>query len=180
MHVLFCLQQQQHILVTKKTSRSLDPFASVSNSYQSCKNFPGLLCAVNDRMINFEKVWEQYYTWYLAANSSSKHSLSTFPWIPHPLSLTIQQATESEVAAWERGYTVYSLDTLSKKSCIHTQSTRASQQLQLIRHTNSAAMWLIHAFPPAPLHKTQILYTIKTKRLLTNSFKTEVLAVFQK
>ena len=36
-------------------------------------------------------------------------------------------------------------------------------------------MLLIHAFPPASLHKTQIVSTVKTKRLLTNSFKTEVL-----
>ena len=33
-------------------------------------------------------------------------------------------------------------------------------------------MWLIHPFPPASLHKTQIVITVWTKRLLTNSFKT--------
>jgi len=59
-------------------------------------------------------------------------SVASFP-CP-ALSLTIQQATESKVAAWEWGYTVTSLDTLSNKSCIHTWSTRASQQLQLIGH----------------------------------------------
>lgn len=35
-------------------------------------------------------------------------------------------------------YTVYSLDALSKNSCIHTRSARTSHQLHLIGHTNSA------------------------------------------
>jgi len=52
MQALFCPEQQQQILVTKKSSRSLDPFASVINSYHSCKNFPGLLLAVNDQTVN--------------------------------------------------------------------------------------------------------------------------------
>ena len=46
-------------------------------THQSCKNFPGLLCAVNDQTVGFEKVWEQCYMWYPAANSSAKHSLSS-------------------------------------------------------------------------------------------------------
>jgi len=61
MHVFFCpaqqQQQQQQTLGTKKSSRPLDPFASVSNSYHSCKSFPGLLRAVNDQTVDFEKVW---------------------------------------------------------------------------------------------------------------------------
>ena len=41
----------EQTLVTKKTLRSLDPFASVNNSYQSCKNLPGHLRAVNHQLI---------------------------------------------------------------------------------------------------------------------------------
>ena len=63
MHMFFCpeQQQQQQTLVAKKTSRSLDHFGSVSNSYQSLTNFPGLLHAANDQTVDFERVWEHCY-----------------------------------------------------------------------------------------------------------------------
>ena len=56
MHVFFCpaQQQQQQTLVTKKSSRPLDPFASVNKSYYLCKSFPGVLHAVNDQTVDFE------------------------------------------------------------------------------------------------------------------------------
>ena len=56
---------------------------------------------------------------------------------PRFLSLTIQQAIESQVVGWERGFTVYSLVTLSKKK-LHTHmkyksiSAMATWQIQLL------------------------------------------------
>ena len=50
----FVLYEQQQTLVTKKTLRSLDPFASISNSYQSRKNLQGILRPVNDQTFDFE------------------------------------------------------------------------------------------------------------------------------
>ena len=62
------------------------------------------------------------------------------------------------------GYTVYSLDTLSKKSCIHARSTRASQQLQLIGHTNSAVNVAYSCLPTCPIaQNTNIIHSIDKK-----------------
>ena len=126
MHVYFCPEQQQTLSYQKDVEISW-PFASVSNLYQSCKNLPGLLYACWKWLtVDFEKVWEQCYMWYLAANSSATHSLSSLipmHTMPSFLSLIIQQATESEVAAWEKA-TQSTLWKLSKKSCTHRRSTR--------------------------------------------------------
>ena len=66
----------------------------------------------------------------------------------------IQQATKTQVAAWEWSYTVI-LWLLSPRKVAYPHEV---QQLQLIKS------WLIYVLPPAPLHaplhKTEILYTI--------------------
>ena len=101
MDVFFCpeWQQQQHqTLVTKMTSRSITLWLH----QQFISNLPGFLCTVNDQTVEFENVWEQ---WYPAANSSATHifsSLIPMHALPSFLLLTIQQATETHVAAWER------------------------------------------------------------------------------
>ena len=105
---------------------------------------------------------------------SAAHSLSSF--IPIDtlhcflLLTTIQQTTESQVHC---GYS-------PRRSCIPTCSTRVSQLLQLIKSSKFSCKCGLF-IPSNPPHCTkQILYTIQTKRWLTNSFKAEVLAVYQK
>ena len=74
----------------------------------------------------------------------------------------------------EATHAVYSLDTLTKKSCIHRRSTRVSKQLQLTYHTNSTVNVAYSCLPTRLISQNTIVNT------LTNSFKTKVFAIFQK
>ena len=172
MHAFFCpeqQQQQQQTLTTRKTLTSLDPFASVTNSYQSCENLPGLLRAANNQNIDLEKVWEQCYMWYPAANLQLHTvSVASFPCTPHPAFCPLPPYSKQQKARWgpEKEATQSTFWLLSpRKSCIPTWSTRVSQQLQLIKsYKFSCKSGLYSCLPTLPIAQNRnIVHNIYKK-----------------
>ena len=139
MHVSFCpeqqQQQQQQTLVTKKTSGSFDPFVSVSNSFQSCKKIsrPSPCCKWSNSWLWKGLGTTLHVMHWCKLFSQTQSQQPHFHACPAQLSVAYHSASNQKWGgSLRKRYTVYSLDTLSRKSCIHTQSTRASQQLQLV------------------------------------------------
>ena len=104
MHIFFCPEQQT--LVTKKTSR------------------PSLCYKWSNSLL--EKVWEQCYMWYPAANSSAKHRLSIAPFPDgppsfHHLSFSKQQKARRQPEKESTQSTLWVLYSLQEKLHTHTK-----------------------------------------------------------
>ena len=176
MHVFFCTEQQQ-TLVTKKTLRSLDPFASVSNSYQSCKNFPSLIHAVNSQQLTLRRSGIPCYKLF---SYTLVLLVASFPCTPCPAFCCL--SVSKQKARWQPEKQA-TQSPLFKKSCIHmyTWSKRVSQQLQITYQSYKFSCKYALFMPSHLPHCTK--HNVKPsidKGLLTNSFKTLVLAIFQK
>ena len=110
-------------------------------------------------------------------------SVASFPCMPRPAFCRLLFCKQQEARGQsEKQSTQSTLWILSPRKVAYTHEVQ--------KHPAAATYWAYKfsckygLFMPsrlrASLHKTQILYTLQTKRLLTKSFKTEVLAVFQK
>ena len=104
-------------------SWSLDPFASVSNSYRSFKNLPGLPHAVKNQKVDFERS-RNSATCHTLLQTLQLHTISvaSFPCTPRPAFCRLPSSKQQK-ARWQPDKEATQSTLWILSPCMHTAKT---------------------------------------------------------